>query len=138
MNVTSIIDRTKTLNVGKLRNRPPGIKNIDEDDRNPFLLAAYAMDIYEYLRYLEVIIGVLLIERNYTRFYVNCCFQETHPIKEDYLKGREVTPKVRAVLIDWLVEVQQEYHLLQETLHITVAILDTYLQVINENIEYEV
>jgi len=69
---------------------------------------------------------------------VNCCFQETHPIKEDYLKGREVTPKVRAVLIDWLVEVQQEYHLLQETLHITVAILDTYLQVINENIEYEV
>ncbi len=43
--------------------------------------------------------------------------------------GREITPKMRAVLIDWLVEVQQEYKLLQETLHITIGILDTYLQV---------
>lgn len=106
--VTAIIDKTKTLQIDKtLISKPPGIKNIDkDDDRNPFLLSAYAMDIYEYLRSLEL----------------------SHPIREDYLKGREITPRVRAVLIDWLVEVQQEYHLLQETLHITVGILDTYLQ----------
>ena len=36
---------------------------------------------------------------------------------------------MRSILIDWLVEVQQEYRLLQETLHIAVGILDSYLQV---------
>ena len=39
---------------------------------------------------------------------------------------------MRAIVIDWLVEVQLEYRLLQETLHITVGILDTYLQVRND------
>lgn len=56
--------------------------------------------------------------------------QRAHPIKEDYLKDhREITPKMRSIVIDWLIEVQLEYQLLQETLHITVGVLDAYLQV---------
>ncbi|XKL66237.1 hypothetical protein PGB90_009657 [Kerria lacca] len=108
-NINSIIDKTKNLKleIEIKSNIPVNIEDIDkEDHRNPFLVAAYAKDIYDYLKYLE----------------------KTHPIKEDYLKTKEVTPKTRAILIDWLVDVQQEYHLLQETLHIAVGILDSYLQ----------
>ena len=41
----------------------------------------------------------------------------------------EITGKMRAVLIDWLVQVHLRFHLLQETLYMTVSILDRYLQV---------
>jgi hypothetical protein len=56
-------------------------------------------------------------------------FQAKYPIKEKYLEGQEVTSKMRAVLVDWLVEVHQQFHLLSETLYLTVAIIDRYLQV---------
>lgn len=36
---------------------------------------------------------------------------------------------MRGVLVDWLVEVHQQFHLLVETLYLTVAIIDRYLQV---------
>ena len=50
-------------------------------------------------------------------------------MKEDYLADQtEILPKMRAVLIDWLIGVHLQFHLLQETLYTTVAILDRYLQ----------
>ncbi|KAL1110189.1 hypothetical protein AAG570_008266 [Ranatra chinensis] len=39
-----------------------------------------------------------------------------------------VSSRMRAVLIDWLVEVQVQYKLMQETLHLSVGILDRFLQ----------
>jgi hypothetical protein len=56
-------------------------------------------------------------------------FQAKYPIKQNYLEGQEVTSKMRGVLIDWLVDVHQQFHLLAETLYLTVAIIDRYLQV---------
>merc|ERR1719191_672474 len=38
-------------------------------------------------------------------------------------------PKMRSVLVDWLIGVHLQFHLLQETLYTTVAIIDRYLQV---------
>lgn len=35
---------------------------------------------------------------------------------------------MRAVLIDWLIQVHLKFHLLQETLYLTVQIIDSYLQ----------
>ena len=35
---------------------------------------------------------------------------------------------MRAVLVDWLIQVHQQFNLLQETLYLTVAILDRFLQ----------
>jgi len=85
------------------------IEDIDKDDvGNPQLVVEYVNDIYGYLRQLE------------TEQYV----------KADYLAGQtELLPKMRAVLIDWLVGVHLQFHLLQETLYTTVAILDRFLQV---------
>lgn len=56
--VTSITDKTEALKIVKpVSVKPPDIPNIDkEENRNPFLLSEYAMDIYEYLRSLEVLL----------------------------------------------------------------------------------
>ncbi|XP_076544464.1 G2/mitotic-specific cyclin-B [Osmia lignaria lignaria] len=83
------------------------VEDIDEEDKgNPSLVSIYSNDIYAYLRDLE------------SKF----------PITKGYLNGLEVTPKMRSVLIDWLVEVHQQFHLMQETLYLTVAIIDRFLQ----------
>jgi hypothetical protein len=56
-------------------------------------------------------------------------FQAQHHIERNHLEGQEVTGRMRSVLVDWLVEVHQQFHLLAETLYLTVAIIDRYLQV---------
>lgn len=71
-------------------------------------MSEYVNDIYAYLRYLE----------------------DVYVIENDHLKHqREVLPKMRAVLVDWMNEVHQQYHFVQETFHMSVSILDRYLQV---------
>jgi len=85
---------------------PVGVVDIDAaDTNNPQLCAEYAPQIYAYLRQLES----------------ECT------VKEDYLAGCPITGRMRAVLVDWLVEVQQQFRLLQETLFLTISIIDRYL-----------
>lgn len=45
------------------------------------------------------------------------------------MQGYEITERMRALLVDWLVQVHSRFQLLQETLYLTVAILDRFLQV---------
>jgi hypothetical protein len=40
---------------------------------------------------------------------------------------REITSRMRAILVDWLVDVAEEYHLCAETLFLSVNYLDRYL-----------
>jgi cyclin A len=40
---------------------------------------------------------------------------------------RGVTSNMRGILIDWLVEVADEYKLLPETLHLSVSYIDRFL-----------
>merc|ERR1712241_808411 len=88
------------------------IDDIDKDDtENPQLVVEYVNEIYAYLRQLEV----------------------KQEIRPNYLKSKKVEkttilPKMRAVLVDWLIQVHQQFNLLQETLYLTVAILDRFLQ----------
>ncbi|XP_078071124.1 G2/mitotic-specific cyclin-B1-like [Mustelus asterias] len=83
------------------------VKDVDaDDDDNPMLCSEYVKDIYKYLRRLEV----------------------EQSVKPKYLEGREVTGNMRAILIDWLVQVQRKFQLLQETLYMTVSIIDRFLQ----------
>lgn len=62
-----------------------------------------------------------------------CCiafvFQADQAVRPKYLEGREVTGNMRAILIDWLVQVQIKFRLLQETMYMTIAIIDRFLQV---------
>ena len=52
--------------------------------------------------------------------------EDEFPIRSEYLAGYPVTSKMRSVLVDWLVEVQQQFNLLPETLYLTVSIIDRY------------
>lgn len=40
-----------------------------------------------------------------------------------------VTGKMRGVLVDWLIEVHMQFNMLQETLYMTIYIIDKFLQV---------
>ena len=41
----------------------------------------------------------------------------------------QVNTKMRAILVDWLVQVHLRFNLLQETLYLTVSVIDRYLAV---------
>merc|ERR1712025_876577 len=103
--VENLVSAFSTKNLGP-------VDNIDKDDaENPQLVVEYVNEIYAYLRELEVIQGV----------------------RPKYLSGKPVTgttimPKMRSVLVDWLIQVHSQFNLLQETLYLTVAILDRFLQ----------
>ena len=45
-------------------------------------------------------------------------------VPSNYLSGCPTNDKMRAVLIDWLIEVQIQFKLLQETLFLTVNTID--------------
>jgi len=51
-----------------------------------------------------------------------------------HLAGQQTNERMRAVLVDWLVEVQGQFKLLQETLHSTVDIIDRYMAVEGKNV----
>ncbi|KAM4051213.1 G2/mitotic-specific cyclin-B1 [Anomaloglossus baeobatrachus] len=83
------------------------IQDVDEEDSdNPMLCSDYVKEIYCYLMELEA----------------------KQAIKMHYLKGRQVTGNMRAILVDWLVQVHIRFKLLQETMFMTVSILDRFLQ----------
>jgi cyclin B len=84
------------------------VQDIDRNDTdNPQLVSEYVNDIYDYMRELE----------------------SRYPIKYRYLDGSIINGRMRGILIDWLVQVHLRFHLLQETLYLTVAIIDRFLQV---------
>lgn len=89
---------------------PEDIEDIDAGDKNShFLMSIYIKDIYKYLTDLE----------------------EKYPIEEDHLRKQVVvTGRMRATLIDWLAEVQKQFSFVLETFHLTVGIIDRYLQVV--------
>lgn len=50
-------------------------------------------------------------------------------VRRRYLEGQEVTGSMRAVTIDWLMQVQREFKLREETMFMTINIVDCFLQV---------
>ncbi|XP_014250569.1 G2/mitotic-specific cyclin-B2-like [Cimex lectularius] len=86
---------------------PAGVENIDEQDAdNLFLLSSYVFDIFEYLKSIE----------------------KKYAVRPKHLSHLKITGHMRATLIDWLVDVQVEFNLIQETFQMAVSILDRYLQ----------
>jgi len=76
------------------------------DERNPQRASQYASDIFANLKDKEA----LFLPRS------------------DYMEHqRDLNPTMRAILIDWLVEVHVKYRLRYETLFLTVNIIDRYL-----------
>ncbi|XP_043641969.1 G2/mitotic-specific cyclin-B isoform X2 [Drosophila teissieri] len=106
--ITSTMPTTMSLSSKRLA----GIEDIDANDKeNLVLVSEYVNDIYDYLYQVE----------------------QEQPIHNDHLAGqKEVSHKMRAVLIDWINEVHLQFHLAAETFQLAVAIIDRYLQVVKD------
>ncbi|KAK1366892.1 Cyclin N-terminal domain-containing protein [Heracleum sosnowskyi] len=85
--------------------------DFDGELGDPQMCAAYASDIYEYLRNMEA-------------------ETKRRPLS-NYIEKvqKDVTVNMRAILVDWLVEVAVEYKLLSDTLYLTISYIDRYLSV---------
>ncbi|KAE8668652.1 putative cyclin-B3-1 [Hibiscus syriacus] len=78
---------------------------IDNDD-NPLEVSQYVDEIYEYYWISEAM----------------------NPSLENYMsKQTDITPHMRGILINWLIEVHLKFDLMQETLYLMVSLLDRYL-----------
>ncbi|XP_020086962.1 cyclin-A2-1-like [Ananas comosus] len=84
-----------------------GIVDIDNDKANPQMCSLYASEIYTNLCAAE------LVRRPCSNFM-------------EALQ-RDITQSMRSILIDWLVEVSEEYKLVPDTLYLTVYIIDRFL-----------
>lgn len=83
------------------------IQDVDSADAvDAQMCSEYVRDIYSYLQQLEV----------------------TMAIRPCYLEVQEITGSMRAVAIDWLMQVQREFKLRQETMFMTVNLIDSFLQ----------
>ncbi|CAN1268650.1 CYCA1-1 [Linum perenne] len=83
------------------------IVNLDTHFEDPQLCATIACDIYKHLRASET------KKRPATDFMEKV--------------QKDVNPSMRAILVDWLVEVAEEYRLVPDTLYLTVNYIDRYL-----------
>ncbi|CAI0451650.1 unnamed protein product [Linum tenue] len=86
-----------------------GIDDRDGSPDDPQMCQHYASDIYDYLHNLEA-------------------EPKRRPLP-DYIEKvqSEVTPNMRGILVDWLVEVAEEYKLLTDTLYLSIAYIDRFL-----------
>ncbi|KAL3844124.1 hypothetical protein ACJIZ3_001527 [Penstemon smallii] len=84
-----------------------GITDIDTEHRDPKMCSLYAADIYSSLHAIQF---------------------DRRPLF-DYMERlqRDITQGMRGILIDWLVEVSEEYRLVPDTLYLTVNLIDRFL-----------
>ncbi|KAH0933547.1 hypothetical protein HID58_010664 [Brassica napus] len=81
--------------------------DIDSDEKDPLLCSLYASEIYHNLQVAEL---------------------QRRPFP-DYMERiqRDLTRTMRGILVDWLVEVSEEYKLVPDTLYLTVYLIDWFL-----------
>nr|AAI06307.1 Ccnb3-a protein [Xenopus laevis] len=87
---------------------PPGVEDIDQDSLDdPFSNSEYATDIFSYMR-----------------------DREEKFLLPNYLEMQtDISKDMRAILVDWMVEVQENFELNHETLYLAVKMVDHYLAV---------
>ncbi|CAJ2643455.1 unnamed protein product [Trifolium pratense] len=83
------------------------IVDIDKELKDSEVWSAYAPDIYSKVRVAE-------LEKRPSTNYMEKLQQD-------------ISPTMRGILIDWLVEVTEEYKLVPDTLYLTVNLIDRFL-----------
>jgi len=103
-----IIDEEQNNTVSASNSSIIQYEDIDQNDfDDPQAVAEYVNDIYEYL--ME---------------------KEKDSVDPAYINNQvDVNEKMRAILVDWLVEVHRMFKLLPETLFLSISLIDRYLSV---------
>ncbi|KAI5640639.1 G2/mitotic-specific cyclin-B3 [Phthorimaea operculella] len=85
---------------------PQGVVDFDKENwSDPLQVSHYAMDIFNYLKGRERLFKI-----------------------DDYLvRMKGITAWMRALLVDWMVEVQESFELNHETLYLAVKLVDLFL-----------
>lgn len=95
-----------SLESNEKEEEPEEYVDIDaENEGDPNLCPTYAAHIFKYLKEKE----------------------ETSKIDDYFDRQKDLTRHMRAVLVDWLVEVQENFELNHETLYLAVKLTDMYL-----------
>lgn len=95
------------LNETEIKQALDEVVDLDvEDLYDPLMVAEYAVEIFDYLRELEL---------------------TTMPNPEYMDHQEELEWKMRGILVDWLIEVHTRFRLLPETLFLAVNIIDRFL-----------
>ncbi|KAJ6674060.1 CYCLIN-A2-4, partial [Salix viminalis] len=101
--------RSKASNTSFHKNFRIGVSVVDIDSniKDPQLCSFYAPDIYNII----------------------CAKELDRRPSIDYMEKlqRDISPSMRGILIDWLVEVSEEYSLVPDTLYLTVNLIDRFL-----------
>ncbi|KAJ0247735.1 Cyclin-B2-3 [Hirschfeldia incana] len=83
--------------------------NIDAcDENNPLAVVEYINDIYDFFKKTE----------------------ELSCVPPNYMDNQQdLNERMRGILIDWLIEVHYKFELMEETLYLTVSVIDRFLAV---------
>mmetsp|Transcript_30891 Transcript_30891/g.69398 ORF Transcript_30891/g.69398 Transcript_30891/m.69398 type:complete len:335 (-) Transcript_30891:369-1373(-) len=76
------------------------------DANNPLMVTNYVQDIYAHMRQKEIA-------------SISTTYMQRQP---------HINEKMRAILIDWLIEVHQKFRCVPETLYLTTNLIDRYLE----------
>lgn len=85
------------------------LPNIDQNC-NHLDVAEYVDEIYQYYWVMEA---------------------HHQPVQNYMEMQKEITPHMRGILVNWLIEVHQKFDLMQETLYLMVTLLDKYLSLVS-------
>ncbi|KAL3841146.1 hypothetical protein ACJIZ3_025737 [Penstemon smallii] len=104
--LTSTLTARSKAACGKISKPKDDIVDIDAADvNNDLAVVEYVEEMYKFFKEVE---------------------HETRPC--DYMDSQpEINEKMRAILIDWLIQVHHKFELNQETLYLTINIVDRYL-----------
>ncbi|CAI9087985.1 OLC1v1022204C1 [Oldenlandia corymbosa var. corymbosa] len=80
------------------------------DSHNHLEVSEYIDDIYQYYWVME---------------------SQNQPLKQYLAVQTEITPQMRGILINWLIEVHLKFDLMQETLFLMVTLLDQFLSLVS-------
>ncbi|GAA0168684.1 hypothetical protein LIER_23346 [Lithospermum erythrorhizon] len=101
---SSLMEKPKLFGEVTKRETLPNIY----DDRNHLEVAEYVDDLYHYYWVMEA---------------------HVQPLKNYMQIQTEISAQMRAILVNWLIEVHLKFDLMQETLFLMVTLLDQYLSV---------
>ncbi|XP_071702817.1 G2/mitotic-specific cyclin-2-like [Rutidosis leptorrhynchoides] len=83
--------------------------DIDEADKNdPLAVVEYIDEIYCHYRKQEML----------------SCVSPMYMVQQQ----NDITERMRSILVDWLIEVHYKFELMEETLYLTVNLIDRYLE----------